>query len=78
MCAWTKTTSVRGGATEEGAAAAARAATRGLEWEMVDVEGEGALLEHPKLAEALGEHFDSSTEEHVQITQQEFDEWNLG
>jgi sugar/nucleoside kinase (ribokinase family)/serine/threonine protein kinase len=70
--------SVRGGATEEGAAAAARAATRGLEWEMVDVEGEGALLEHPKLAEALGERFDSSTEEHVQITQQEFDEWNLG
>ena len=72
--------SVRGGATEEGAAAAARAATRGLEWEMVNVssgvEGEGQLLEHPKLAEALGERFDSSTEEHVQITQEEFDEWN--
>jgi len=70
--------SVRGGATEEGAAAAARAATRGLEWKMVDVEGKGQLLEHPKLAEVLGERFDSSTEKNVQITQQEFDEWNLG
>jgi hypothetical protein len=69
---------VRGGATEEGAAAAARAATRGLEWKMVDVEGKGQLLEHPKLAEVLGERFDSSTEKNVQITQQGFDEWNLG